>query len=173
MKNKKIFSGLLLVFVFAVVFLATFFYKRSQPSRMEEGLNLAQLSQHLNEVGYVGWEVLLCADDDRCPPNYDPQSALGLLPYVKLAEDETFIEIMRVSKTSKSLGGLIDGMANCSKYCACVVWERFLASQYGKDFQVDFEKRDNDGTCQPWELLSPEEKVAASKMLNYIESLEN
>lgn len=173
MNKKRILSAAALLFVFAAVFLGTFFYKGFKSSGLDKDLNLTQLSQHLNEVGYVGWELLLCADDDRCPPGYDPQSAMSLMPLVKMAEDESFVEILKASKDSKSLSGLMDGMAQCAEYCSCVVWERFLASEFGKDFQVDFNRNDNDGTCQPWELLSEVEKATVLKTLNYIESLQN
>lgn len=156
--------------LFGLVFAVSYYFKTSE---VESEKGLAEFSSELNWLGYVGWELVSCADDNRCPPNYDPTSAEGLIPLLKESENQMFEEISRISATSPTLAPLMKAVSECGQYCSCVVWERFLNSSFGKEFQLDLKASGKEGTCEPWEKLSEDQKSEAQQMLNHLESLQN
>jgi hypothetical protein len=128
----------------------------------------------MNDTGYVGAQLLFCADDNRCPTTYDPQSALGLMPFVQAAEDELFKALKEASDTSSNLAPVLEAVGQCREYCACAVWSRFLESDQGKSFDLDLSIGDNDKVeCPTWSDLPSERLQRAAERLKYIESLQN
>ena len=106
--SKKIPYIAAALIVFGLVFAVSYFFKTSE---VESEKGLAEFSSELNWLGYVGWELVSCADDNRCPPNYDPTSAEGLIPLLKESENQMFEEISRISATSPTLAPLMKLLA--------------------------------------------------------------
>lgn len=159
----------------AVVFIAVFafvFVWKSKQRVPSESLESASLK--INEIGYVGWQLMACVDDNQCPSSYDPQSALGLMPFVKMAEDQAFFELRKASQAAESLAPVLEAVQECSKYCSCVAWERFMESSHDGSFNMDLSTgTEGEQNCPQWSELSESQVLRAQATLKYIESLQN
>lgn len=169
MKKKSVWIWGALVFmgVFSVV--AVWKWTRTSP---EVSSLLAQQAHQLNLIGYVGSQLLWCVDDNLCPASYDPQSALGLMPYVQMAEDQVFAQISKQARSAKSLSPMLGEIQNCQSFCSCVTWGRFLESSHGQDFNVDLAQKTQGKTCPRWSELSGGMQEKTLHTLKHIESLQ-
>lgn len=171
MKKKQMMISIAIgVLVFAAVFALTFFMK-SKPAPATG--DLTQLSQKMNDLGYVGAELLFCMDDNRCPENYDPQSAMGLMPFVKNMEDGLFSQLKVATENAPNLAGLLEQVGQCRNYCSCAVWSRFLASEHGVSFDLDLNLSPNEKVeCPGWAELPPDRLQRADDLMREIEGLQ-
>jgi hypothetical protein len=173
MKNKNVWMIVIGVIVFASVFTLVYSHKSRTPE-VDPLIELQQVALKINQIGYVGHHLMACIDDNQCPTSYDPQSALGLMPFVKLAEDEAFIRLKKASENSSSLKGMMTSVGECSKYCSCPLWQRFLESQHGGGMDlVMTEDAQNKVTCPPWSELQDEQKSEFEATLKMIEAEQN
>lgn len=171
MKSKKIWAIVIGVIVFVSVFSLVFSWKVKTP-QPKSALELA--AQQINEIGYVGGYMMACVDDNECPTSYDPQSALGLMPFVKLAEDEAFAALKIATQEATSLASVMEAVRLCQKYCSCPVWQRFLESEHGSDFDLSLAQSASEPpSCPRWSELSEAEAAEAEAALNLIESYQN
>ena len=157
--------------VFVAVFALVFSWKSKTP---EVNPSLAVAAQRINDLGYLGNHLMACVDNNQCPASYDPQSALGLMPFVKMAEDQAFLELQQTADSSKSLQPVLEGVQDCSKYCSCPVWQRFLESEHGVDFKMDITQgAEEELSCPTWAELAPEDQTEFLNLLKSVEGLQN
>lgn len=159
------------ILIFITVFAIVFSWKMRNTPSADERLESTALS--INEIGYVGWQLLACIDDNQCPSAYDPQSALGLMPFVKLAEDQAFADLRAASESAQSLAPVLSAVQQCTSYCSCAVWERFMESSHGESFNMDLAMESEGAECPKWSELNESEVNRAQARLKHIESLQN
>ncbi len=156
-------------FIFVAVFIAVLSWKTKQPTSQD---SLDLVSARINQLGYVGWQLIKCADEDVCPEDYDPQSALGLMPFVKLAEDQAFELLKTSSAAASTLAPVLRGVQECQKFCSCDVWKRYLESHHDGSFNMDL-SNGADPQCVNWSDLPEAERNEAVDTLQSVEALQN